>query len=419
MSSSPLLLIFTVFILVLASASLAQSSQSLKPPPIPLGRAPSPPPPLTNLPPFVSIYDPVLVPSATTTAPPVAPDPPLAFTITEAAGIKVEPAPVPVVAPSAAPAKPVLRVSPPPPPLSPEERNARIAVLKKIIPAANIEAERYNKLFRDLSAEETRISERFNEKGEIKQTRKVVCELVVYQSRLSERMAYEYRNAKSIDGKSQKLDEKRIEKFFQKLLKADSINAELNLINQEGLQHDLSLGSSFYGLTLHQWREIEPWALADVGFQVTGREILNGSETVVVAYQQTRPNERLKWYMPLSLGFASVEQNVRGHLWLDSNSLQIRQAEREMWVTVSNAQAPIRIWRQTMQYKPSPYGIWVPQKFVSEFFYHIERNKEGFLTVSQTGRLTSEYGEFKRFDVTSEEQEKKTILKAPSSKPRP
>jgi hypothetical protein len=408
MFPSRLLLIFTVCILTLASSARAQSSSSSKPLPIPLGRTPSPPPPLTNLPPFVSIYDPAL--PAATIAAPIVPDASIAFTIIEAARIKVEPVPAPVAAPA-------VRVSPPPPPLSPEERNARIAVLSKIITAANIEAERYNKLFRDLSAEETRLSERFSEKGEVKQTRKVVCEVVVYQSRLSERMAYEYRSAKSIDGKPQKLDEKRIEKFFQKLLKADSVKAELDLINQEGFQHDLSLGSSFYGMTLHQWREIEPWALADVGYQVMGREMLNGSETVVVAYQQTRPNERLKWDMPLSFGFASVGQNVRGRLWLDSNSLQIRQGEREMWVTLSNAQSPIRIWRQTMQYKPSPYGIWVPRKFVSEFFYHIERSKEGLVTVTQTGRLTSEYGEFKRFDVTSEEQEKKTILKEPISPP--
>lgn len=385
----------------------------MSPLPIPLGET-RPVIPLINLPAFVSIYDPQ-------PEPPVVPAPPVAFTITEAARKKTEPAssltiPVPLAPVSIAPA-PVIAVPAAPPPLSPEERKARVTLLTEIITVANEEAHKYNKLFRDLSAEETRLSEQFNEKGEIKQKRQVVLEMVVYQSRLDEQMGYEYRNVKVIEGKTQKVDEKRLEKFFQNLLKATSLDAELSLINAEGFQHDLPLGASFYGLTLHQWREIEAWALADMGFHVAGRELLDGSATVVLYFQQTRPNKRLEWELPSGFGYAKVEQTVRGRLWLDVNTLQIRQGEREMWVALSNTQAPLRIWRQTMSYRPSSYGIWVPKKFVSDFFFRIERGKDGVPTVSQTGRLTSEYGDFKRFAVTSEEQGKKTILKESAPPP--
>ncbi len=400
------LLLFGVLFMV---SGLAQTARV--PLPIPLGET-RPVIPLINLPPFVSIYDPP-------PTPPVVLELPVALTIIEAARKKAEPAipltiPAPPAAVSIAPA-PVIAVPAASPPLSPEERKARVTLLTKILTMANEEAHKYNRLFRDLSAEETRLSEQFNEKGEIKQKRKVVLDMVVYQSRLDEQMGYEYRNAKMIEGKAQKVDDKRIEKFFQKLLQADSLGTELNLINAEGFQHDLPLGASFYGLTLHQWREIEAWALADMGFQVVGREVLDGSEVVVLFYQQTRSDKRLEWELPSGFGYARAEQSVRGHLWLDVNTLQIRQGEREMWVTLSNTQAPLRIWRQTMSYRPSSYGIWVPKKFVSDFFFRIERSKDGVLTVSQTGRLTSEYGDFKRFAVSSEEQDKKTLLKEPAT----
>lgn len=405
-----------LFIVMFVVSATAQPTRNLPPLPIPLGKTPAPLPPLTNLPPFVSIYDPK-------PAPPAEARPPATSTI-----VALEPRKVSVASPAATPepttttTAPVASASnptpapaaPKPPALSPEERKARVALLNQILSDAMLEAGKYNKLFRDLSAEETRLSERFNDKGEVEFTRKVSCDLVVYQSRLSETMGYEYRQAKAINGKAQKIDEKNITKFFQKLLKASSVQRELDLINEVGFQYDLPLGASFYGLTLFQWREIEPWAIQDVGFDVLGREFLDGVETVVLYYQQTQTNSRLEWELPGGFGFAKPEQRVRGRLWLDIKNMQIRQGEREMWVKLAANQEPLRIWRQTLSYKPSLYGVWVPRKFVSDFYFRITRNKDGSLTAAQSGRLTSEYGEFKRFDVTSEEQEKKTILKEPA-----
>jgi hypothetical protein len=66
--------------------------------------------------------------------------------------------------------------------------------------------------------------------------------------------------------------------------------------------------------------------------------------------------------------------------------------------------------------------ILVPRKFVYDFYYHLTRQKDGRVWPLRTGRLTSEFGTFKRFDVTSEEHDKKTVIedapgKSPTKKP--
>lgn len=380
-----------VALFCLSAPALAQSTRPTLP--IPLGpHAPSPPP-LTNLPPFVSIYDPKPAPSGekpAETAPSNTLVPPPAIAPPEKAA-----------PPAAAPA----------PTLSAEEKKARMERLGRIIGGAIKQTSRYNETFRNLSAEETRLSELIDLTGAVKQKRRVVCDLVVYQSRLDPAMAYEYRNAKIVDGKEVKQDEKHLEKFFQKLLKADSVRSELNLMNQESFQHDLNLGGNFYGLTLFQWREILDWAWPFVGYDLIGQETIKGRKAYVVLFHQLRTNERLEWLLPKGLGLERASQFTQGRLWLDQETLQILQAERALTLLFPGQKEPVLIWRQSMFYKPSPHAIQVPDKFISEYFYHLVRTREGTVRTILSGRLTSEFGEFKRFDVSSEEQEKKTVIK--------
>lgn len=358
---------------------------------------------MINLPPFINASDPN--PAAPASVKPVE---------SRVATKPAAPASEAVVSPPEKPA-----AVPATPPLSAEERKARLELLTAILTTAANQAFKYNQTFRDLSAEETRLSERIDRQGEVKQQRRVVCDLVVYQSRLDPEMAYEYRSAKTVDGKPVKQDEKHIEKFFQKLLKAKSTRVELDLMNEESFQHDLELGGAFYGLTLSQWREVMKWALPDVGFEILGREIIEGKQTVAIFYRQLRPNKQLEWRLPKGIGFEKAQQFSRGRLWLDVETMQIRRAERELTLLFPGEKQVVTVWRQTMSYKQSLHGIYVPDKFLIEYLYHIERGKDGLLTSALSGRMTSVFGEFKRFDVTSEEQEKKTILKDEEKPPTP
>src|SRR5262249_15040697 len=71
----------------------------------------------------------------------------------------------------------------------------------RLLSVARQRTEEYNTLFRDLATEEKRISIPFNKSGEEVERRQVICEFVVYQSRLDPDLAFEFRSAKSVDGK--------------------------------------------------------------------------------------------------------------------------------------------------------------------------------------------------------------------------
>src|SRR5262245_7996648 len=62
-------------------------------------------------------------------------------------------------------------------------------------------AEQYEKVFLNLTAEEKRIVEIFDQTGRLDKRREIVSDLVVYQSRDSEKEKTEYRDVRSVDGK--------------------------------------------------------------------------------------------------------------------------------------------------------------------------------------------------------------------------
>src|SRR5262245_60662288 len=94
--------------------------------------------------------------------------------------------------------------------------------LNKFLSVARQRAEKYNTLFRDLAKKEKRISIRFNKSGGEDKRREVICEFVVYQSRFEPNLAFEYRGAKSVDGKPLLGQEKRMMKLFEDLTKAET-----------------------------------------------------------------------------------------------------------------------------------------------------------------------------------------------------
>jgi hypothetical protein len=294
--------------------------------------------------------------------------------------------------------------------------NVSVQELTEIINAALAQADKYNLTFRDLTTQEKRISEILDYSGRVVRSRVAVCDLFVYKSRLDEKWSYEYRVITTVDGKPVETPPGRAEKIFSKLSKADSARKELEIINDEGFRFDLT--PIFYGMSLQQWREIRPYALNSVGFSVLGREKVDGAETVVLVYRQLAENVQLEWKLPDR--FKDLPQRTRGRLWLDIKTLQIRRAERELTVQYKGQSEPAVVWRQFLEYAPSEYGIFVPRKFSYEFYYLIMRRPDGGLLPILSSRLSSEFGVFQRFDVSGEEQGKKTVIKeekTPESKP--
>ena len=298
--------------------------------------------------------------------------------------------------------------------MSAAEKEVHVKLLQQIISQATKQCNTYNQVFRDLSSEETRTSE-LMDGDKIKQKKVVATELVVYQSRLSQQIAYEFRNAKVVNNKELKVDEKHLEKLFKKLTAAKETRQELEILNNEGFQHDLEIGGHFYGLTLFQWREVMDWALPDVGYELIGREKIDGKDVIAVYFEQLRTNKNLEWNLPKNAGLSKHAQKTVGFLYLDASNFQIRRAIRELHLLAPGEKQHFRVWKQTMNYKPSNYGIMVPSEFVAEYFYHFAREKDGSISTQRTGRLTSSFGEFKQFNVTSEEEKNKKVVNPQAS----
>jgi len=288
-----------------------------------------------------------------------------------------------------------------------------LEALNKFLTVARQRAEEYNTLFRDLATEEKRISIPFNMSGEEAERREVICEFVVYQSRIEPNLAFEYRSAKSVDGKRVSGQEKRMIKLFENLTKAKTHGEERELINKESFGYD-KVGFVFYGTVIYQWRELMEYAANSVVIEFAGIEKIDGQEMAVLNFQQTSPNERLEWLTPPR--FKGLGQRVSGKLWLDARTAQIRRAERELRLIMPGAPNPVTLWNQTFDYAKSDLGILVPKRFVYDQFFDFRPTINDGVKSFQTGRLISEFGTFQRFTVTSSEAEKKTII---NDKPQP
>src|SRR5688500_366941 len=72
-------------------------------------------------------------------------------------------------------------------------------------------AEQYARTFRNLTVEETRILEEFDESGRVKKRREIVADLVVYRpTRNGDAGGAEYRDVRLVDGKAVAQDRKSV-----------------------------------------------------------------------------------------------------------------------------------------------------------------------------------------------------------------
>src|SRR5688500_15757520 len=72
--------------------------------------------------------------------------------------------------------------------------------LKELIRRAVIRMGEYKTGFKDLIAEEDQKIEEFDQHGKLEKQRRIVSDLVIYQSQLDPTQMVEYRDVKSVDG---------------------------------------------------------------------------------------------------------------------------------------------------------------------------------------------------------------------------
>jgi hypothetical protein len=273
---------------------------------------------------------------------------------------------------------------------------------------ANAEKE-YEKVFRNLVAEETKDEQLFDPSGAVKKQRKIVSDLLVYQSSHDVTERTEYLDVREVDGKAVGKRSKRVLELLSKASKASSMQSELQTIGRESSRYDLAY--TLRGLTISQpgmWFE-KP---GDFHVEWAGREQIDGHDVVVIDYRDNMPN-RGDFSRGWLLSNGVTSSVMRGRMWVDAATGQLRRDRWELTGIHPALQEPVTLVRRESVYAESRFGILVPQRVVIEFFEHAKAAKNERPSFFRVNRTTCTYGEFRRFDVATEE-----TIGTPASKAR-
>jgi len=284
------------------------------------------------------------------------------------------------------------------------------ADLSNFLDRASRRGEEYRLLFKDLTAEETKTTEVFNRRGEVTEKKVVLSDFFVYQSRFNEQWIYEYRPARSINAKPVANREENVQKFFNKLARADTAEKEGEILYEENRKGHLRYW--YFHLTLNPAGAFYKESQRYNDFEIIGREEIEGRETIIVAYtrKDTWPlNPRELIGKRMSSDFKSGILRRRGRYWLDAETARMLRHESEAILEFDDTKEPLVAIREIFDYAPSSYGITAPKRIVVDLFLDSWREKDGARRLSRDCRITYEYSPFQRFSVTSKEEEKKTI----------
>ena len=276
--------------------------------------------------------------------------------------------------------------------------------LGEILTEAEKQVKNYQETFKNLLALETKTFEDFDDKGEVKKKTVVESEFLVYQSAKSADVTSELRNVIRVDGKPVNDSQARSEKLTAELQKTSTLESELEKIQKEGARYDKTI--EVVGLTLFQGGILDDRLRDSVDFKLTGSENYQGSDVYVIEYQQTKPNPLIKLnakdvkgsIFDFSAGIPdSLKKSdyfLRGKLWVDKQTYQIRREERELMI---QAQTQLPIYSFTFDYQPSDYGILVPKQ-ISLLSNNIEKDKDNY-SAEKDLKVTFDYSKFRKTET--------------------
>lgn len=273
--------------------------------------------------------------------------------------------------------------------------------VEQTIGAASGRTGEYFRLFKDLTAEETKTVEQFRSSGDVSRRRRIVSDLIIYRSLLDNGSIAEYRDVREVDGEPVENRQERVLALFTKQASQKSVRDELKRISREGSRYDLDYTVS--GLTVAQGLPLQPWARSFFDFAIAGRERIGDRTVLVVSYTQAVPNPRFGFDVSLPSEFRGVSPMYRGTLWIDAVTAHVWREVREVTVHPSGQQAPVTVQRMEFDYTASRFGVPLPKRIVFSSLMKFDRQASGALETRLQYRLTFEYGPFKQFTTSSDE----------------
>lgn len=286
-------------------------------------------------------------------------------------------------------------------------QNSPPVSLETILSEAEKQSLNYREEFKNLLAEETKTFQDFDKKGQLKDKTVVESTFLVYQSPKNKNASAELRNVLKVDGKLLPDSQQRADQLLAELHKTTTYQKELERIQKEGSRYDKTLDIT--GLTLFKGIPLAANLRPFFDYKFLGTENYQGNETYIVGYQQTRkspfiafnetaanPNElRLDFKIGLPGKLKKAEALLRGKLWIDAKTFQIRREERELTVLTPE---PVVLLQTNLTYQPSDYGIFVPKE-ISLVSNNLKKSNKNQYTAVNDTKITFDYSNFRKTDV--------------------
>lgn len=279
----------------------------------------------------------------------------------------------------------------------------REATPQEIVTKARERMTAYFETFKNLLSEEKKVFEIYDEKGAIKKRKVVDSIFLVYQLTKDAGRVAEFRNVVAVDGKKVENADERAREFFEKVVASDNSQKEFERIRDESGRFDEDFSIS--GLTLFQAIALSNELRGRFRYTMAGMESLGGRKVYLMIFDQIRPDPSIAVNSPAAShnydieieGDKATELNVRvrGKLWIDIDTFNIRRELRERTIQPDGFPAPVVVAEDILEYSDSDFGILTP-KNLSHLQYRV-RLKER--EVRKDTRINFEYGKFTRPDV--------------------
>lgn len=261
---------------------------------------------------------------------------------------------------------------------------------------AGNEVQKYIDSFADLTADETRKIELFDEHGFPSKSRSMTSSLVVYPLPSESKTVLEYRDIETVDGKPVKDHAERAVKVWEDLTRGHSPDDEAKRIVDESERFDYGLRET--GFTLYQGLALRRECANDFHFQEQERATINGHAVRKFAYTQLRPCNAVHYALAMPQEFVGAPLVQQGTLWLDAATGQIVREDRDVFVGVANSSG-WRVAHMEFNYTDSAFGLLLPSAIRLETYYP-EMSVGNISRLPMVTRITQTYGPFSRFQVT-------------------
>lgn len=278
--------------------------------------------------------------------------------------------------------------------------------LEEILSGAEKETANYQETFRNLLAVETKTFVDYDNKEQEKKRNTVESDFLVYQSSKNNKISFELRNVKNVDGKPIPNSDSNSDTFFAELSKTSTLRSELDKLQKSGSKYDKTLDVS--GVTLYEGIILSNNLRQYFDFKLDGTEQLNGQDVFVVSYQQNKTspfiaingkdvdlnNPSLSFNIDIPSGVKKENIFLRGKMWIDAKTFQIWREERELF---AQSNEPVVLLSTMLDYQTSDYGILVPKQIT--LTTNQARKKDGKYITVKDFMIIFDYSKFRKTET--------------------